>query len=811
MFVRWSAAGRLNLNPKIRRLVWGTAGGVVMFLVVLFFAMRSLSAELEAKFYETYDSVPTRVYSALYWLRPGVGASAEEIRYRLKEREYRDVGSAEAVRAPGTFSLELDDLKRPASLVIFTNDFQYPAAAKEVLFGSAQAVVVPTRATVNWENGSISRVATEIAGEVPGFALEPILVAQLNEGNVQARRTVSMAQIPHTLMKGIVLTEDQRFLEHSGIDPRGIARSIYVNLKSGGYVQGASTITQQLARNIYLTRQKTIWRKLKEMAMSVMLEIKFSKDQILEKYLNEVYFGQSGNIAVHGVSEAAKFYFNKTLEELSVAEQALLAGIVRGPFYYSPFRHFERAKQRQEIVLTKMFEAGVITESQYKGAKNEKLKFARVSLVQNRAPYFTDMVQAQLLKDLPEEEVLGGGFTIFSTLDTYYQSLSEKAVVAGVAAIEGRIKQYVDKKKPAKSADPNAEGAPAEPETRLVQGVFISVDPATGSLLSLVGGRSYEESTYNRALLMRRQVGSLLKPFVYLSALINGRNPDDTPMNSISKFEDRPFTFEYDDKTWSPRNYDEDFAGTVTMRFALANSINTVAAQVAISTGLDNLVTISRQAGFETALQPLPSLSLGAVDVPPMEVATAYTTLANFGVRRELTATLAVVGEDGRLVARFQPRVERALPPEETANLVQLMTSVFDIGTASSARASGFGWPAAGKTGTTNEFRDAWFAGFSQKVLAITWIGFDRDDAVVRKHRQALKLTGAVAALPIWTEFMNGAHRNQPSQPLLYPEGMLRTLDVDLITGKRANFRCMGDSVVQEAFTHRNVPSEECN
>ena len=247
------------------------------------------------------------------------------------------------------------------------------------------------------------------------------------------------------------------------------------------------------------------------------------------------------------------------------------------------------------------------------------------------------------------------------------------------------------------------------------------------------------------------------------------------------------------------------------MRFALANSINTVAAQVAIATGLDNLVTIARQAGFETALQPLPSLSLGAVDVPPMEVATAYTTLANFGVRRELTATLAVVGEDGRLVARFQPRTDRALPPEETANLVQLMTSVFDIGTARGARANGFAWPAAGKTGTTNEFRDAWFAGFSQKVLAITWIGFDRDDAIVRKHRQALKLTGAAAALPIWTEFMNGAHRNQPSQPLLYPEGMLRTLDVDLITGKKANYRCMGDSVVQEAFTYRNVPSEECN
>jgi penicillin-binding protein 1B len=330
-------------------------------------------------------------------------------------------------------------------------------------------------------------------------------------------------------------------------------------------------------------------------------------------------------------------------------------------------------------------------------------------------------------------------------------------------------------------------------------------------LLSLIGGRSYEESTYNRALLMRRQIGSLVKPFVYLSALIYGRNPDGTPLHSISKLEDKPFTYEYDGKSWTPRNYDEDFAGTVTLRFALANSINTVAAQLAVNTGLDKLVEVAKYAGFDTPMQPLPSLSLGAVDVAPMEVATAYTTLANFGLRRELTSTLAVVGEDGRTVARYQPRAEHVLPPEETSNLVQMMTSVFDIGTARSSRSAGFQWPAAGKTGTTNEFRDAWFAGFSQKLLAISWVGFDRDDEVVRKHRKALKLTGAAAALPVWTEFMVGAHRAQEGKPLAYPEGMLRTLEVDLITGKRANYRCMGDSVVQETFTYRNVPSEECN
>ncbi|MGE3261469.1 MAG: transglycosylase domain-containing protein [Bacteriovoracia bacterium] len=801
----------------IRRLAWASAVIVPILLVLAFFGLRSVSAELEEKFHASVDSVPTKVYSGLYWLRPGVGASAEELRYRLHEREYKDVGVAENVRAPGTFAIQLDEQKQLTLLTISTVDFQYPAVAKEVLFGNPQAATGPAKYSVFWRDGQVEKVLDVESAEISGgFALEPILVAQLNEGNAQARKTVTIAQIPHTLMKAIVLTEDQRFLEHGGIDPRGIIRSIYVNLRSGSYVQGASTITQQLARNIYLSRERTITRKLKEMAVSLLLELKFSKDEILEKYLNEVYFGQSGSVAVHGVSEAAKFYFDKNLDDLTVAEQALLAGIVKGPFFYSPIRHFDRAKARQEVVLTKMSQAGVITEAQYKSALAEKLRFARVNPVQNRAPYFTDMVQAQLVKDLPEQEVLGAGYTIFSTLDTYYQHLAETSVAAGVATVEGRLKQFVEKekkakaKKSAKQKEENPGQRPDE-EMRLVQGVFIAVDPANGHLLGLVGGRAYEESTYNRALLMRRQIGSLIKPFVYLTALIYGRAADGTPLSAISKFEDKPFTYEFDGKSWTPKNYEDEFAGMVTLRFALANSINTVAAQVAIATGLDKVVEVAKLAGFESDIQPLPSLSLGAIGVPPMEVATAYTTLANFGLRRELTATILVVGEDGRAVARYQPREERALPPEETANLVNLMTSVFEIGTAKGSRAAGFVWPAAGKTGTTNEFRDAWFAGFSRKLLGISWIGFDRDDEIVRKHRKALKLTGAVAALPVWSSFMANAHKDQASQALAYPENALRTIKIDLISGGRATLRCMGDSVVEEVFTYRNAPLYECN
>ena len=259
-------------------------------VIVIIVGIYSLSSELESKFYAVSDSVPTRVYSSVYWLKPGVGASPEEIRFRMKEREYRDVGQSAQVVRPGNFSLEQNDKGEITNFVIYTNDFGYSVVAKETLLGNAIAETKPARFQIQWNHGQVEKVLTSEGVEVPAIALEPTLIAQLNQGGSTARKTVPLGQIPHTLMKAIVLVEDQRFLEHTGIDPRGIARSMWVNLRAGGYVQGASTITQQLARNIYLSRQKTIIRKVKEVVMSIMLEFKFSKDQILEKYLNEVYF-----------------------------------------------------------------------------------------------------------------------------------------------------------------------------------------------------------------------------------------------------------------------------------------------------------------------------------------------------------------------------------------------------------------------------------------------------------------------------------------------------------------------------------------
>jgi penicillin-binding protein 1B len=506
-------------------------------------------------------------------------------------------------------------------------------------------------------------------------------------------------------MKAIVSIEDQRFLDHSGIDPRGIARSIYVNVRAGGYVQGASTITQQMVRNIYLSRDKTLSRKIKEIIMALMIEYKYSKDTILEKYLNEVYFGQSGSLEIHGVAEAAKFYFGKQLAELSLAEQALLAGIVRGPFYYSPYRHLERAKQRQEIVLKKMLDTGAISQSEFKKAMSEPLRFVKASHIQDRAPYFTDMVKAQLLKDMPEQSLIGLGYKIFSTVDTYYQQLAEKAVARQIDELEARLDKSLAKKK--------GEAV----ERRILQGTFVALDPLNNELLAIVGGRSYEESNYNRALYMRRHVGSLMKPFVFLAGLIHGANPDGTPMNAVTKLQDSPFTYEYDKQSWSPKNYEGEYLGEVTFRFALAKSLNVPTARLAVQVGLDKVVQAAQAAGIETKLEPLPALSLGAVELTPMEIVQAYSTIANLGKKREIAPLLAVVDEQDKLVAKFVAREESALPVAETANLLELLRGVFEIGTAKISSQMGFQYPtAAGKTGTTNDYRDSWFVGFTPKI-----------------------------------------------------------------------------------------------
>lgn len=792
------------LRKKIS--LWIIASAAVLGLFILCIALfRSLSQELDAKFNAAADSVPTRVFSRVWQLKTGEGIGASEIKARLAEREYSQVDAPEKVTAPGIFSIFVrDDNKNKFYLRVWSKEFKYPVAFTsffETNFGESN--FNPGKVDLTIEGNEITKINTfDPNGELIDtntVTLEPVMVAQISGDQIETRQAVPLSDIPHTLLEAIVTVEDQRFLEHSGIDPRGIARSIWANLRAGSYVQGASTITQQLIRNVYLSRTKTISRKLKEMILAVMLEMKYSKDTILEKYLNEVYFGQSGNFSIHGVSQAAKHYFNKKMSELTIAEQALLAAIVRGPFYYSPFRYFDRVKQRQEFVLKRMLETNIISQKEHDWAVKEKLRFAQVLPIQDRAPYFTDMVKSQLIRDVPEQAVLNVGYQIFSTVDTYYQKLAEQAVSQQLLKLEDNMRAGLAKRK-------------REEEVKLLQGALLSVDPRTNQILAMVGGRSFAESNYNRILLMKRQVGSIIKPFVFLAALIYGKDPDGQPYNAISKLDDTPFTYEYDKQKWSPKNFEEENLGAVTFRYALANSINIPTAKLAINVGLPYLVDVAKKAGVTSELSPLPSLSLGTAELSPLEVADAYNTIANLGLKREMTSVLVIVDGNGDPVAHFETQSEQVLPLPETANLVDLLQSIFSIGTAKSARELGFTFPAAGKTGTTNEYRDAWFAGFTPKLLTVSWVGYDKDDKNVAKLRKTFKLTGAVAALPVWTQYMKTALAETPPYTFKYPDGTLKHVRVDLLTGGLADHACgSGNNIIEETFTYNNSPKFSCN
>lgn len=786
----------------------GIIASIPVFVGLGAYAMHLLSLELDSKFYAAVDSIPTKVYSRIFWLRPTKLLSLAELRARLTERHYQEKPQATPL-VQGTYHWSEAGEDGKVTVEIFLRNFPYPPSVQSLFFTDTSIGADREHSfIVEIKNSEILRVARregDALVDIAGLALEPILIAQLNSNDRETRETVPIGRIPYTLLQAIVSVEDQRFLEHSGVDPRGILRSIWVNVRAGEYQQGASTITQQMVRNIYLTRQKTFRRKIKEMLMAIMIEYRFSKDQIIEKYLNEVYFGQIGNLEIRGVSQAAKHYFAKSLEQLSVAEQALLAALIRGPFYYSPFKHFERAKQRQLLVLEKMLESRLITDADFQKAKDEKLVFAENSTVLDRAPYFTDFVKAQLLKEIPDEELIGVGFNIFSTIDTYYQRQAEEAVEKGVAELEARLR------KAAASSSRRAKAAALDPQALTpLQGAFLLLDPKTSNLLAIVGGRNYRESSYNRALYMNRQIGSIAKPFVFLAGLMYGKNPDGTPLNAVSKLEDSPYRYTFDRQVWEPKNYEPGTEGQVTLRYALAKSLNIPTARLAVATGLERVVEVMRSAGIDQDLQPLPSLSLGAVEVSPIFIARAYATLANLGVRREVTSILAITNNDGEPVAQFQQQEDQALPEAEVANLLAMMQSTFDYGTAASAKALGFQYPAAGKTGTTNEYRDSWFAGFTNEALAVAWVGYDRDDEAVVKQRGLQKLTGASGALPIWSRVMGSIHQSLPQKNLVIPDGLLREIEVDLISGGRVNELCRANNLIKEFFTSRNAPTFEC-
>ncbi|MGH7831344.1 MAG: PBP1A family penicillin-binding protein [Candidatus Binatia bacterium] len=727
--------------------------------------VRHLEGIVTAKFEGRKWKFPSKIYSDTYLLYPGMTVRWDDLREKLRRLGYRE---AQAPRSKGEYRF----FKNEGVLEVYLHDFVYPVGPFK---GFPVRIALQGNTVAKMEN-------RQDREEIFSLEFEPELVTGLYDRIWEERKLVSLPEVPPLLVRAVLSIEDERFYRHRGIDPVGILRAFLVNLRSVGIVQGGSTLTQQLMKNFFLDDARTLRRKLKEALMALIAERKYSKEEILENYLNEIYLGQKGAQGIFGVWEAAQLYFSKEPSELTVGEMALLTGLIRAPNRYSPYRSIDVATQRRNVVLAKMLEDKLITRGQYQRALREVIQPRELVKVYNDAPFYVDFLRRELAENYSNEVLTEEGLKVFTSLDLQLQRLAERSLAEGLHQLE--------------EAYPHLRKRGEEDS---LEGAMVVIRPQTGEVKAMVGGRDYQKSQFNRVFQAKRQPGSIFKPFVYLAALMHGSEERGKRFTPTSMVEDSPFTWSYEGQEWQPDNYKSEYFGTVTLRTALEKSLNSATARVAKETGIKNVREIAQRLGIESPLPVLPSVALGAVEVSPLEVASAFSTLANTGVRTQALSVKQVTDQRGRVVEKRDIRVKKVLSPEMAFMMNYLLKGVLDRGTARGARAQGFDRPAAGKTGTTNDTKDAWFVGYTPDLLVVVWVGFD--------NQSKLGLSGSQAALPIWTEFMKKATAGTPVTDFVAPPG-IKMVDIDPLSGQQATANC--PQVIREAFLEGDEPSGYC-
>jgi len=719
---------------------------------------------------ERVRTIP-RVFARPFEIRRGQWLSAQNIVDRLNDLGYAERAKAEK---PGEFS-RMDNV-----LTLVPRGGDQPGRTIRMTF-KALGPGTPGPIDVNGKpvpTTAIEKLAVVGGKPIDGVQLEQPLLTALITANREKRRRVSLALIPKVMVHAVLAIEDRRFYEHPGIDPIRIVGAILTNIRGNKpYLVGASTLTQQLVKNFFLTPEKSLRRKFQEQFLALVLETRASKDEILELYLNDVYLGQRGSFAIHGVPEAARLFFGKDVTNLSLAEAATIAGVIQAPFTHSPFTSTTKARDRRNVVLQAMADAGYVNIAAAERAGREPVQVV-AHAIDTEASYFVDLLGQTIAEHYPGLLASTQPVDIHTTLDLNQQRLAQDAVHAGLAQIDEQLARRKIKAK--------------------AQVALIAIDPRTGDILAFVGGRSYSQSQFNRALAAKRQPGSVFKPFVYLAAFQDAAEELRTDLTPATVVVDEKTTFVFEDKEWTPGNYEDEYDGAITLRRALANSRNAATVKVAEMTGYRKIADLWRQLGASTVPRPYPSIALGVFEATPYEVASAYTIFPNYGELRPLRAISRIQNgpADVRVVTAPAKRVTRR---DATFLVTNMMRSVINEGTGASARALGFSLDAAGKTGTTNDMRDAWFVGFTPELLTVVWVGFD--------DNQPLGLSGAVAALPIWTRFMMGALAGRPSLPFAAPDG-ITFLDIDRDTGKLAQPAC--PRILSEAFLIGTEPGEFC-
>ncbi len=735
-----------------RYALLGLAGALIVGLITAIALWITFGRIIDNKLAGNQEAAP-RVFGRPFEVRPGQALSPAQFVQRLN-----DVGYAqrEAARNPGEFTVA----ERAVAVVTRANG-ETPSRTVTVEFGRGNSPVV-------------SRVTGPEQKRLASFSLEAPLLAALAQ---ERRRHVPLDNLPKHVISAVLAIEDRRFFDHPGVDPIRAVGAIITNLRGDRpYLEGASTLTQQIVKNTFLTPDKTFRRKLQEQFMALVLESRFTKSEILELYLNDIVLGQRGPFAIHGVPEAARIFFGKDVRNLSLAEAATIAGLIQSPSRLAPFRNPERAKERRNVVLRAMVDSGSITAAEAEAASSQPLVVASRA-IENEAPYFIDYAGQLVGEQFEGLLERGRHVDIHTTLDLHLQRFAQEAVAEGAAAVD---KQLAARKR---------KGTP--------QVALVAVDPRTGEILALVGGRAYSQSQYNRAVLARRQPGSTFKPFVYLTAF-EQTAAGAVELTPASLMVDEPTAFPDGEEVYEPANFEGEYEGAVTLRRALASSRNIVAIKVAEQVGFDKVAAMWSRTRVGTQAHAYPSVALGVFEATPLEMAEAYTVFANGGLLRPLKAITQVVDEgQARDIKEETPR--RIARADTTFLVTNMMRSVIDEGSGAGARSGGFRLDAAGKTGTTNDLRDAWFIGLTPELLTVVWVGFD--------DNQPLGLTGGQVAVPIWANFMRRALAGRPNIPFDVPDGIVYA-DIDKDTGQLATPNC--PRVYREAFLAGHEPGESC-
>ncbi len=743
-----------------RAVILGTLGAVLLSGLLVLARFTSVVVK---RFEGHRWNLPSRIYSDMLVLRAGDGGSPEKLVGKLERLFYQAEDGAPA-RA-GHFRRSGNVLE------VFPRDFRYPGK----LFRG-----FPTR--VEFSGGKVASIRDASGEPVPALVVEPELLGSVFGEELEDRTLVRLEDLPQSLRDAVLVTEDRDFYRHAGVSVRRSLGALLANVKSKA-TQGGSTLTQQLVKNLYLSPERTLRRKAIEAVLAVILDARYSKDEIFEAYLNEIYLGQYASVAVNGVGEAARHYFGKEASDLDLAESATIAGMIKAPNAYSPLHNAARARQRRDLVLKLMREEKKIDDAALAQALAEPLVSSSSAQSRTNAPHFVDFVKGELEARFGRQ-LKTEGLQIYTTLDVDLQRSAQKSVTQGLAALEKNYRRL-------------AANAKEEP----LQGALIVLEPRTGAVKAFVGGRDYRLSQFNRVTQAHRQPGSLFKPFVYLAAF--ARRDLETPVTPATILEDTPITVTWDkggeDEQWSPHDYDGDYRGAMSARRALELSINIPTVRAAIAAGLPAVLATARAAGVGSRLRPYPSVALGAFEVSPLEIASAYAVFANGGVRVDPIAIVGVQTSDGRVLDRKETPLKPVLPADAVFLVDSLMRGAVDRGTASAARSGGVRGVLAGKTGTTNDYRDAWFIGFSPRFLAAVWVGYD--------DNRPIRLTGTQAAVPIFADFSRSVPAQLFSESFPVPSDIV-TAEIDPESGGLATPRC--PQRMTEVFISGTEPRAEC-